>query len=151
MSTNNKFGFLKDDFSSEEKPPKDPENQQPQPQPPPKSKKSSTPGTSTSKTAKKATTSTQKVKKTPSSQKLESVSKFPTTEKPSKSEPKLPTAEKEEKKGKRSDPNYKTVGVLLPKHAHKKAKILLMDDEQGRNFSDLMTELLENWLEQPDC
>ena len=150
MSTNNKFGFLKDDFSSEEKQAKEPENQQSKPQSSPRKTKSSTRSTSTSKTAKKGTTSTQKVKKTSSSQESESVTQPKTIEKPSKIEAVPTTEAKENKIGKRSDPNYKTVGVLLPKHAHKKAKILLMDDEQGRNFSDLMTELLEKWLEQPD-
>ena len=48
--------------------------------------------------------------------------------------------------GKRSDPNYKTVGIMLPLKAHKRAKILLMDDPEERDFSDLMTELLEGWL-----
>lgn len=48
--------------------------------------------------------------------------------------------------GKRSDPNYKTVGIMLPLKAHKRAKILLMDDPEERDFSDLMTELLEDWL-----
>lgn len=48
--------------------------------------------------------------------------------------------------GKRSDPNYKTVGIMLPLKAHKRAKILLMDDPEERDFSDLMTDLLEEWL-----
>lgn len=147
----NKFNFLKDDFSSEEKQPKDTENQQLKSQSPPNTTSSSIPATSTSKTAKKAATSTPKTKKTQPRQKLESVTKSKTKEKSSKSEPASTTAEPEAKIGKRSDPNYKTVGVLLPKQAHKKAKILLMDDEQGRDFSALMTQLLEKWLEQPDC
>ncbi len=151
MSTNNKFGFLKDDFSSEEKQPKERENQQSKPQSPPKITKKNRSTTKSAKTANKATTSTQKTKKTSSTQELESVTQAKTTEKPSQIEAAPKTEEKENKIGKRSDPNYKTVGVLLPKHAHKKAKILLMDDEQERNFSDLMTELLEKWLEQPDC
>lgn len=48
--------------------------------------------------------------------------------------------------GKRSDPNYKTVGIMLPVKAHKRAKILLMDDPEERDFSDLMTDLLQEWL-----
>ena len=48
--------------------------------------------------------------------------------------------------GKRSDPNYKTVGIMLPLKAHKRAKILLMDDPEERDFSDLMTDLLTDWL-----
>ena len=151
MSTSNKFDFLKEDFSEEKKPAKDPDNQQSQPQTRPKTKKSSTPTTATSPTAPTSITSTQKLPKNPSSKQLESVSQSQTEGKLRKSDSQLPTREKEEKIGKRSDPNYKTVGVLLPKQAHKKAKILLMDDERERNFSDLMTELLENWLEQPDC
>ncbi len=55
---------------------------------------------------------------------------------------------KEDKTGKRNNPDYKVVGVLMPKKLHKKAKVLLMDDEQERDFSDLMTELLQGWLAQ---
>ncbi len=36
--------------------------------------------------------------------------------------------------------------LLMPKKLHKKAKVLLMDDDEERDFSDLMTELLKGWL-----
>ena len=150
MNTN-KFGFLKNEFSSEEKQANDTENQQlPTPTPPQKNS-SSNRGSSSSKTAKKAATSTTKAKRTQSRQKLESSSQSKTTKKSPRPEPTSTNAESEEKIGKRSDPNYKTVGILLPKQAHKKAKILLMDDERERDFSALMGELLEKWLEKPDC
>ena len=55
------------------------------------------------------------------------------------------TAEKQNL-GKRSNPIYKTVGIFLPQKDHKEAKKLLMDDPKQRDFSDLMTELLEQWL-----
>ncbi len=141
MNTNksNKFNFLKDDFSEDEtkKPASEPENQQSLSQSFPESTSSRRSTTSSSKTR----------KKTQSRQKSESVKKTPTRGKSRKPEP-IP--EIDEKTGKRSNPNYKTVGVLLPKQAHKKAKILLMDDEQERDFSTLMTQLLEQWLEDPD-
>ncbi len=141
MNTNksNKFNFLKDDFSEDEtkKPASELENQQSLSQSSPESTSSRRSTTSSSKTR----------KKTQSRPKSESVPKTPTRGKSRKSEP-IP--EIEEKTGKRSNPDYKTVGVLLPKQAHKKAKILLMDDEQERDFSTLMTQLLEKWLEDPD-
>ena len=147
MNTNksNKFNFLKDDFSEAEA--KDGEEQHSSSQSSPESSPSKRSTTSSSKIAKKAASATPKTKKTQSRQQSESVKKTPTRGKSRKPEP-IP--EIDEKTGKRSNPNYKTVGVLLPKQAHKKAKILLMDDEQERDFSTLMTQLLEQWLEDPD-
>ncbi|MDJ0590156.1 MAG: hypothetical protein QNJ72_09210 [Pleurocapsa sp. MO_226.B13] len=82
------------------------------------------------------------------------------TEKPAKSSKKTPKTSnqkeikkaevKDDKTGKRNNPDYKVVGVLMPKKLHKKAKVLLMDDDEERDFSDLMTELLEGWLAQQD-
>jgi hypothetical protein len=58
--------------------------------------------------------------------------------------------DKTDKTGKRNNPDYKVVGVLMPKKLHKKAKVLLMDDDEERDFSDLMSELLEGWLAAQD-
>ena len=58
--------------------------------------------------------------------------------------------DKTDKTGKRNNPDYTVVGVLMPKKLHKKAKVLLMDDDEERDFSDLMTELLESWLAAQD-
>ena len=48
--------------------------------------------------------------------------------------------------GKRSDPNYIQVGAYIPKELNKEVKRALVDYEG--DFSDLVTHLLEDWLEQ---
>ena len=48
--------------------------------------------------------------------------------------------------GKRSDPNYIQVGAYIPKELNKEVKRSLVDYEG--DFSDLVTQLLEDWLEQ---
>jgi hypothetical protein len=49
-------------------------------------------------------------------------------------------------RGKRSDPNYEQVGAYIPKTLNKKVKRLLIDEDG--DFSDLVTKLLEDWVEQ---
>jgi hypothetical protein len=48
--------------------------------------------------------------------------------------------------GKRSDPNYIQVGAYIPKELNKDVKRLLVDTEG--DFSDLVTELLKQWVNQ---
>jgi hypothetical protein len=48
--------------------------------------------------------------------------------------------------GKRSDPNYMQVGAYIPKDLNKDVKRLLVDTDG--DFSDLVTELLRNWVNQ---
>lgn len=48
------------------------------------------------------------------------------------------------KTGKRSDPSYTQVGCYLPKKLNSKVKVKLVEDP--RDFSDLVAELLDNWL-----
>lgn len=48
--------------------------------------------------------------------------------------------------GKRSDPNYIQVGAYIPKELNKDVKRLLVDAE--KDFSELVTELLEQWVNQ---
>lgn len=48
--------------------------------------------------------------------------------------------------GKRSDPNYIQVGAYIPKELNKDVKRLLVDAES--DFSDLVTELLEQWVKR---
>ncbi|MEM9272265.1 MAG: hypothetical protein AAGA80_04775 [Cyanobacteria bacterium P01_F01_bin.143] len=144
---NNKFGFLGSDFSSSEEA-KTSQKEKLSTSEPAKTNASVKPkiveakidnisDQKTKKTSKKTTTNQQK-----------STESKTTTAKVSSTTTKTVTKEENSNLGKRSDPNYKTVGVLLPQKAHKKAKILLMDDQQGRDFSDLMTELLEGWLKE---
>lgn len=48
-------------------------------------------------------------------------------------------------KGKRSDPNFTQVTSYVKKETYKQVKRELLDDE--REFSELIQELLEEWLE----
>jgi hypothetical protein len=48
--------------------------------------------------------------------------------------------------GKRSHPDYKQFSVLLKKQTHKQAVRALDDLENGQDLSDLMQQLLEQWV-----
>ncbi len=51
--------------------------------------------------------------------------------------------------GKRSDPAWKQFSVLLKKQTQRKAVIMLRGDvesEESRDLSDLLQELLEQWV-----
>jgi hypothetical protein len=50
--------------------------------------------------------------------------------------------------GKRSDPAYKQYSVLLKKHTHRQVTALLRDREDSPDVSELLQQLLEQWLEQ---
>jgi len=56
--------------------------------------------------------------------------------------PQLP--KKGRAKGKRSDPNYVQVGAYIPRDLDKQVKLKLI--ESDREFSDLVADLLRNWL-----
>ena len=50
-------------------------------------------------------------------------------------------------KGKRSDPNYIQVGAYIPKELDRRVKRLLIDDDE-LDFSDLVAQLLEDWVKR---
>lgn len=50
--------------------------------------------------------------------------------------------------GKRSDPAYKQYSVLLKKHTHRQVTTLLRDREDNPDVSELLQQLLEQWLEK---
>jgi len=60
--------------------------------------------------------------------------------------PEEPKRRQRKATGKRSDPNYIQVGAYIPKELNKEVKRSLVDYEG--DFSDLVTQLLEEWLEQ---
>jgi hypothetical protein len=60
--------------------------------------------------------------------------------------PEEPKRRQRKSTGKRSDPNYIQVGAYIPKDLNKEVKRALVDYEG--DFSDLVTQLLEEWLEQ---
>ena len=64
------------------------------------------------------------------------------------SEPVSPAPAKQRTRplGKRSDPNYEQVGAYIPKALNKQVKRLLLDREG--DFSDLVTQLLEEWIKR---
>lgn len=57
------------------------------------------------------------------------------------------SSKKTKRGGKRSDPNFVQVGVYVPKSLHIKVKKLLLD-QPDKDMSDLVSELLADWVEQ---
>jgi hypothetical protein len=51
-------------------------------------------------------------------------------------------------KGKRSDPDYEQVTAYIRKTTHTSVKIALLQENQGREFSELVEELLNQWLKE---
>lgn len=49
-------------------------------------------------------------------------------------------------KGKRSHPNYEQVTAYIKKDTYQEIKITLLREGQKREFSELIQELLEDWL-----
>jgi hypothetical protein len=49
--------------------------------------------------------------------------------------------------GKRSNPEYAQVTAYIPRALHDEVKILLIR-EGGREFSELVTELLSEWMQK---
>ena len=64
-------------------------------------------------------------------------------------------ASKEERKspgrkpGKRSHPDYKPHTVLLKKQVHRQATARLREREGNPDLSELLNQLLEDWLKKP--
>ena len=52
--------------------------------------------------------------------------------------------------GKSSDPTYKFAGVYLKKTTQKRTKRRLDDLETGQDFSELVEQLLNQWLDATD-
>ena len=48
--------------------------------------------------------------------------------------------------GKRSHPNYEQVTAYIKKDTYQEVKITLLREGQKREFSELIQELLEDWL-----
>ena len=49
-------------------------------------------------------------------------------------------------RGKRSDPNFEQVTTYLRKHTHQGVKIALVQEGRGQEFSELVEDLLAEWL-----
>lgn len=50
--------------------------------------------------------------------------------------------------GKRNDPDYDQVTAYIRKETHKRAKIALLEQPDKQEFSELVEQLLTQWLEQ---
>jgi hypothetical protein len=50
--------------------------------------------------------------------------------------------------GKRSDPAWKLYSHFLKKQTHREATNILRNEENGRDLSDVLEQLLEEWLSQ---
>ena len=48
--------------------------------------------------------------------------------------------------GKRTAPDYVQVGVYIPRKLHAQAKVLLIHEEQDRDFSELVGDLLREYV-----
>ena len=68
------------------------------------------------------------------------------------SQPPLPTPESHpapnRRAGKRSDPAYKQFSVLLRKDTHHKAVSILHNADNGQDVSELVQQLLEEWVKK---
>jgi hypothetical protein len=49
---------------------------------------------------------------------------------------------------KRSDPDFLQVTAYIRKETHRKTKIRLLEEGQGREFSELVEVMLEEWLDR---
>jgi uncharacterized membrane protein YqiK len=49
-------------------------------------------------------------------------------------------------RAKRSDPNYSQVTAYIETEAHKKVKIKLLQQDKQQEFSELVNQLLKDWL-----
>jgi len=49
-------------------------------------------------------------------------------------------------RGKRSNPDYRQICVLIKKATHRNATTVLRDRDDGTDFGDLVQSLLEKWL-----
>lgn len=49
-------------------------------------------------------------------------------------------------RGKRSDPGYVQVTAYIPDELHHNVKLALLQERKGREFSELVGELLTEWL-----
>jgi len=55
---------------------------------------------------------------------------------------------KRRKAGKRSDPAFRPTTIFVRKETQRKATRLLEDYDTGKDFSDLVEELVSNWVTQ---
>jgi hypothetical protein len=50
--------------------------------------------------------------------------------------------------GKRSDPNWSPRTILMHRHTHKSVARILLETDDPRDLSELVDELLRDWIEK---
>lgn len=50
-------------------------------------------------------------------------------------------------RGKRSDPAFEQVTAYVPRALYRRVRIALLEADRGQEFSELVAELLVNWLD----
>lgn len=65
---------------------------------------------------------------------------------PQQADPSQPSQKRGRPKGKRSDPDYEQVTAYIRKDTHRDVKIALLSEGNGREFSELIQQMLEQWL-----
>ena len=60
--------------------------------------------------------------------------------------PSIPRQRGRPKDGKRSHPDYEQVTAYIRKNTHHEVKLTLLQEGKGRQFSDLVEDLLARWL-----
>ena len=83
-------------------------------------------------------------KKTQPAKKTTKKSSLPTQ---TTTEPQTDTPKRGRPKGKRSHPDYEQVTAYIKKETHTAVKIELLKEGQKRQFSELIQELLDDWVE----
>jgi hypothetical protein len=78
-------------------------------------------------------------------QTAERVSKSPRTQKSGSPEIQQ-SARSGRPAGKRTDPDYTQITAYIRKDTHHAVKLRLLQEGQGREFSELVQDLLEGWL-----
>lgn len=56
------------------------------------------------------------------------------------------TSKRSRQTGKRSDPDFEQVTAYIRRQTHQETKIALLQEGSGRQFSELVEELLSKWL-----
>jgi hypothetical protein len=72
--------------------------------------------------------------------------KSPRTQKSEDPEIRQPAARSGRPAGKRTDPDYTQITAYIRKVTHHAVKLRLLQEGQGREFSELVEELLRAWL-----
>lgn len=77
---------------------------------------------------------------------VEGVPNISDTQKPEIPNIRVPDKKRGRPSAKRSDPDFLQVTAYIRKETHRKTKIRLLEEGRGREFSELVEAMLEEWL-----